>query len=167
MKYAKCHPDQKHLAHGLCAACYHKEYYAENKETIIQRIGEWGRNNKDKIASHRRTWKQNNKEKVRTDKREAARANPLASRKRHLRKYYDITPEIYDDMLREQDGVCGICRSDNNGRVLCVDHNHETGEIRGLLCGNCNVGIGRLKDSAVLVESALRYLQKYDGEKNA
>jgi hypothetical protein len=57
--------------------------------------------------------------------------------------------------------VCAICRQPERtpGRALAVDHDHATGEVRGLLCGNCNRGIGFLGDSAELLESAAGYLR--------
>lgn len=63
-------------------------------------------------------------------------------------------------MVDEQDGQCAICSEIPSG-LLCVDHNHETGEVRALLCRPCNLGIGNLKDSADRVEKALAYLRKH------
>ncbi len=76
------------------------------------------------------------------------------------------TPEQYQELLRKQGGKCAICGTPEGhrsryGRVcrFSVDHNHQTGTVRGLLCNNCNRGLGRFKDSATLLEAALRYLQ--------
>lgn len=68
--------------------------------------------------------------------------------------------EQYAAMLAEQHGVCAICASPPSGRALAVDHNHATGKIRGLLCGNCNRGIGNLQDSIGLLYAAINYLDK-------
>ncbi len=83
---------------------------------------------------------------------------------RRLKKEYGIIPEDYDRMFLEQGGVCLICKEPPSGRVirLAVDHNHETGQVRGLLCVDCNNGIGRLGDSIELLESAIEYLSNYD-----
>lgn len=65
------------------------------------------------------------------------------------------------DMLQKQDGKCAICKSpDFAPRGPNVDHDHETGEIRGLLCMKCNVGIGMFADSTEVMESAIAYLRK-------
>ncbi len=65
-------------------------------------------------------------------------------------------------MLLEQDGKCAICKStDNLGRYMCVDHNHETGELRGLLCTNCNQALGLFKENLNNLENALSYFRKY------
>lgn len=69
-------------------------------------------------------------------------------------------------MLSEQDGKCAICRIDRSklSKAMVVDHCHETGKIRGLLCGKCNSGIGLLKDSSKLCQVAANYLKlgRYD-----
>lgn len=73
-----------------------------------------------------------------------------------LRKY-GITPEDYKRMFKEQKGLCAICKQPEravlNGRVkaLCVDHNHETGEVRRLLCLGCNVKLGWLETNLDVV----------------
>lgn len=85
-------------------------------------------------------------------------------RHRHhgLKKNYGITLEDYERMLAEQKGVCAICgttesggRSDN----FHVDHCHATGNVRGLLCVNCNRGIGHFNDDPTLLEAAAAYLR--------
>lgn len=76
-----------------------------------------------------------------------------------------ITPEKYTLMMKEQNGVCAICHSSNkSGRGLAVDHNHETKKIRGLLCSNCNLGIGYLKDDILRLEKAIEYLKRNDSK---
>jgi hypothetical protein len=60
-------------------------------------------------------------------------------------KLYGITPALYASLLEEQGGRCGICRSDKSGKKsqrFAVDHDHDTGEIRGLLCISCNSHLG-------------------------
>ena len=61
-------------------------------------------------------------------------------RERHWRRHgvVSMTVERYDQMFVNQNGVCALCKTAPNGRRLDVDHNHETGEIRGLLCNHCN-----------------------------
>jgi Recombination endonuclease VII len=84
-------------------------------------------------------------------------------RKSHLKNQYGITPEQYESMLAAQGGGCAICQEepkDSRGFRPHVDHCHETGAIRGILCGPCNKGIGSLRDSPELVRRALEYLIK-------
>ncbi len=61
-------------------------------------------------------------------------------------KRYGITVEQYDAMLRQQNGLCAICGRAPKRFRLAVDHDHETGEIRGLLCTRCNLGLGWFRD---------------------
>lgn len=64
----------------------------------------------------------------------------------YLRNRFGITLEQYDEMFENQNGVCAICGEINiDGRRLAVDHNHETGKIRGLLCTGCNTRLGILE----------------------
>lgn len=79
---------------------------------------------------------------------------------------YGITIKEYNTMLKNQNGCCQICgsstpcksRKDEN---LYVDHCHETGKVRGLLCNSCNRGLGYFKDNSNLLEKAKEYLDEY------
>ena len=83
----------------------------------------------------------------------------IAVRKRVL-KQYGLTLRDYELMLRGQRYVCAICKQPSRilGRELGIDHNHETGIVRGLLCHNCNRGLGHFKDNPELCFEAARYL---------
>lgn len=74
---------------------------------------------------------------------------------------YGLTEERYFEKIKEQGNLCAICGKKDEGRVLCVDHDHKTGQVRGLLCNNCNVGLGNLKDDIQILQSAIGYLHKY------
>lgn len=79
-------------------------------------------------------------------------------RKNNLRKY-GLTPETFDAMLQEQGGKCLICRKELvEGRDLHVDHDHDTGAVRGLLCGLCNVGLGAFRDNPEFLRAAAAYI---------
>lgn len=81
---------------------------------------------------------------------------------------YGITLDEYDAMLDSQNGHCAICPATDPGRkgrsFLYVDHCHETGEVRGLLCGNCNDGLGRFRDDPALLRGAIAYLLDGDDD---
>lgn len=67
----------------------------------------------------------------------------LKNRAFHLKNRYGMTLEQYDELLRTQDGTCAICKqSCGTGQRLAVDHDHATGDVRGLLCKKCNRFIG-------------------------
>jgi Recombination endonuclease VII len=126
-------------------------------------------------AAHRR-WADGNREHVRDTARASARKSRalepsrsrLAVRKHNLKKKYGLSPEGAQSMLDAQDGKCGICElniSFTSDRVdttaAHIDHDHDTGKLRGVLCSMCNTAIGKLKDSPVILRSALAYLAKY------
>lgn len=76
--------------------------------------------------------------------------------------------EYYDRKLAEQDGKCAMCgRRDNPGRgtqedgYFCIDHNHKTGELRGLLCTACNLVIGNAQDDPEVLKAGIAYLAAY------
>ena len=71
-----------------------------------------------------------------------------------------MDPDFYEHLLERQDGACGICGRDPDemARSLAVDHDHLTGMVRGLLCINCNSGLGQFKDSPDLLIRAAEYL---------
>ena len=78
-----------------------------------------------------------------------------------LRKHYGIGTEDYDRMLAEQNNCCKICgrHMSEFSRRLAVDHVHdEDGFIRGLLCGQCNTGIGKLQDNPEILQRAITYI---------
>ena len=77
---------------------------------------------------------------------------------------YGITLEQYNDMLQKQRGVCAICESAcPSGRSLAVDHDHNTGRVRALLCAPCNTAIGKLRDDPALIRRAADYVEKHNG----
>ena len=87
-----------------------------------------------------------------------------------LRKRYAMDIIKYDELLESQHGVCAICGSSEtktrNGKTLqlCVDHNHKTQTIRGLLCSSCNLGVGNLIDTTTKADSLIKYIQKWAGK---
>ena len=65
-------------------------------------------------------------------------------------------------MFAKQDGRCAICCREQDSKRLAVDHDHHTGQVRGLLCSDCNRGIGLLQDNALNLLAAYHYLNSYD-----
>ena len=101
-------------------------------------------------AKNRKQWQRENKEQFSTNMRD-----------NWLKTGYGITDDEYFDLLITQEGKCAICGTKDPGRgnsYFCIDHNHKTGAIRGLLCLTCNAGIGMLGDSPDRVMNAAAYL---------
>src|ERR1019366_1751148 len=99
--------------------------------------------------------------------REYTLANPDKVKNTDLMKNYGITLVQYKEMLQEQNSCCAICNKPEtrtrNGKLtmLSVDHNHTTGEVRGLLCNKCNTLIGYANEDAKILEASLKYLERY------
>lgn len=76
-----------------------------------------------------------------------------------LRKNYGINLDQYEILAEVQNHRCKICNKPEMGKALAVDHNHGTGKIRGLLCQNCNMGLGKFQDSVEFLSEAIKYLK--------
>lgn len=85
-----------------------------------------------------------------------------AKGRKNLRlKKYGIDEAQFDALYEEQNGKCAIC-SEEIAKTSChVDHDHETGHVRGLLCGPCNRGLGQFRDSEEILNNAIRYIKTF------
>jgi len=101
---------------------------------------------------HDRDWKKNGQRRLEANK----------GRKMWLKIRYGMEPSEYFDLLEKQEGKCAICKidQDEQSKAMSVDHDHATGKIRGLLCSNCNIGIGNFQDKDELLFSAYEYLKR-------
>jgi hypothetical protein len=95
---------------------------------------------------------------------------PEKRREGILKHKYGLSWSTYMNMYEKQDGRCAICKKEldpiqmgkiKSPTVVNVDHDHETGEVRGLLCGTCNSGLGHFKDSEKLMLNAINYLRSF------
>ncbi len=130
------------------------------KELEIDKFTENSKNKRHPYCSECRS-KVNYKSKIRnrsTYDKYKLRASE-ASRKCYLKKQYNLTIAQFNQMLIKQNYECAICN--DIPKILHIDHNHETGKIRELLCGKCNRGIGFLKDSPILLKKAIDYLNRH------
>jgi hypothetical protein len=154
-----CHPDRRTHAKGLCVDCYHKEWNEKNPD----RVKKWVKGlAKAKATCHPdRTvhgnglckscywtqWRKDNKEKQRGYKRKSL-----------LKNTYGMTLDEYNVLLEAQNYGCAICGNSNGNRVMFVDHDHDTSEVRGLLCTRCNCAIGLLDDDVEKMAKAIEYI---------
>ncbi len=83
---------------------------------------------------------------------------------RRLKKTYGITLKEYDEMFDSQEGNCAICGLPEITRRLSVDHDHTTGEVRSLLCTQCNLVLGTVSDNQDVLTSMIKYLQKHSAD---
>jgi hypothetical protein len=96
----------------------------------------------------RRSWRKNNSDKVRNS---------------NYKNAYGINLENYNKMFADQAGCCAICKKHQNEftKKLSVDHDHQTGNVRALLCNPCNTSLGNMNDDIELLKSAIDYLEKH------
>lgn len=120
-----------------CCKAYQRWHYQENKEKYNERSRQYYKDNKH---------------------RELGRGTRNA-RKRLL----GVTEEEFQYRLQLQEYRCGICTNEfKNSKDQCVDHNHITGKVRGILCRSCNLALGQFKDSKRILQDAVIYLERND-----
>jgi hypothetical protein len=125
-----------------CNKKYKNNYYQENREKI------------DKNSeAYRKTYYKKYFEDNLPNKEKAREAN--------LKRNYGITIACYDKMLEQQNGACDICKTKPNSKLV-VDHCHGTNKVRALLCYNCNVALGKFKESLTTLENAIEYIKKHN-----
>lgn len=147
-----------------CSKCKHNlptSEFGTHKHTR-DRLDSWCRS-----CRRKREKEPHAKSLKRASARRRRHDNPDSFRDNALRAKFGITLAQYKGMLDAQNGVCLICasppiiRDGRNGKIkdLCVDHDHKTGIIRGLLCDRCNTSIGQFKDNPTLLVRAAEYLE--------
>lgn len=137
-------------------AAYMREYYRNNRD-------KWKRTQEqqDAINDQRKKRYAEDPEFREQCKAASRKRDPEAKRDARLREQFGITSADYDEILQRQDGCCAICRLpnyDQSGRRMHVDHCHETGKVRGILCSSCNTALGKFKDNTNYLERAIEYL---------
>lgn len=154
--------------YGICKTC-NKEYYKNN----IEKIKEFYKKpcNKEYQREYQKEYRKNNVEKLKqyyynrdTEKeKQYYKDNIINTRNNFLKHKFGIDIKQYHQMYKDQDGNCLICgkpQSELKGK-LCVDHDHITGKIRGLVCADCNHGLGNFKDTPRILQKAIDYLNKH------
>ena len=132
---------------------------------------------REKMREYARVYRENNAEKVRQQKaasyqrdKEKILGNPRkveASRRYHLKQTYGITLEEYDMLMEAQQGLCAGCGTDTPGgrfKNFPVDHDHQTGMIRGLLCQTCNMVLGLANEDPDRLRDLADYLSRHMGQ---
>ena len=113
-------------------------------------------------------YNEKNREKIRERTRQWRKDNPEKMRAYKLKHRTGLTLDEYDAILEGQQGVCAICKNELPKRIkrggqvklFCVDHDHETGKVRGLLCDDCNLMLGFAKDRIETLQAAIEYLKE-------
>lgn len=136
-----------------CVSAYNRKRNAERSQE-----------GRDQLAAQGRGYYAAHREKINTRRRRNRDKDRQAGH--ILKSTYGITLEDYGAILESQGRTCAICgrTPEENGKRLAVDHDHETGEVRGLLCVVCNIGIGMFQDSPEICNLAAQYLAGYSGK---
>jgi hypothetical protein len=138
-----------------------RQRYRENAPKLRARMVAWYHRSKDspEYKERKQSYYVENREVIQDNHREWRRQNQDTDRERKWRQKYGISRDDYYFLLDNQNGVCGICHEAPNGKALCVDHDHSTGKVRGLLCNRCNRCLGLLKDDSKILRRAIDYLE--------
>lgn len=127
---------------------YRKKYLLKNRAIILKKRALYRIKNKKILRKKWLLYYRNNRDKAKSNKRKCC---------------YGITTIEFKKILKDQHDLCAICkkkmRHDFN-RV--IDHNHKNGFTRGILCRQCNCGVGFLGDRSVLIKNAFKYIKKWD-----
>jgi len=147
-----------------CRVCRNKEslaYHHAHPDRARAKVKEWDNANPGIRAARSKEWYRTHpeaKKKWRTDNPDSAKRQDRASK---LKSAYGLTIADFDRMLASQGGVCAVCSGPPNGRgAYHVDHDHDTGKIRGLLCHSCNIALGLVRDSQDHLAKLMAYLRE-------
>jgi len=99
-----------------------------------------------------------NKEKIKKNNTEYRKKNSVTVKKKDILRAHKISDDFYQNLIDNAGGKCAICNSSAN---LYIDHDHIRGEVRGMLCRECNLGLGFFKDNVESIKNAVTYLQEW------
>ena len=144
---------------------YQRKRYAtipEVREKLIEYSRNWRIKNNARAKDTYKRYNKNNQEKRRKYYEEFRRKYPDKIIYQGRMRHYGITKIQFDEILSKQNGVCAICKGSVVGKRKChIDHDHSNNKVRGILCQDCNLGIGRLKENIDIFNFAINYLIKW------
>lgn len=138
-------------SYGRCKKCQNKyslkwrDENEENKKKHSEYVKKW----KAEHPEHQREWRKRNADKV---------AN-------YELKQFGIDYDEYNRIFEKQNGACAICGRNSGKKKLHVDHDHKTGKVRALLCSNCNMSLGLVREDTNVLEKMIRYIFKHKEQK--
>lgn len=157
----------KLLVKKLCSKGLHRYEGRRCKKCAAKRTKLWRQQNLEKDRATKKAYRENNRERFKELQKdwEAAHKDERRRSRRNtwLKKEYGITVDKYDQMFEDQNGRCAICGKHRKEfkKDLAVDHNHNTGRVRQLLCQFCNTAYGFLCESEKLIMALLEYHRKW------
>ena len=137
----------------------HRQYYLEHRDKKKEYDIKYHREHRDEIAKHRKKRYEENKYKVLEQMKKWYEANKDKVLEYQRIKKYGVSHDDYVKMCQKQNYLCLICG--NKPKILHCDHDHKSKKIRGLLCQNCNRGLGMFHDDVSVLENAISYLNNH------
>lgn len=148
-------------------AAYKKAWRIKNRVEIKIKDHEYFMKNRDTILAQNRAYYANNRDRMKVvakayrDRPENKEKQKIRHRRRHIRIKYGLSPEQFDKIFDAQDRKCLICETDQFGcHGPVIDHCHNAGHIRGILCQRCNALVGMARNSPRILHNAMKYLAK-------
>jgi hypothetical protein len=130
-----------------CNAAAHRERHARNPEPARERAKKWNREHPESVAERMEAYRRSGKKAT-------------VDRASHLKRTFGIAQGDYDAMLAAQGGGCAICGRPPSAKIsLHIDHDHDDGRIRGLLCFVCNNGLGQFQENPERLRKAAAYVE--------
>lgn len=167
-KKAKCHPTEKHYCKGLCRVCYEKQLRKSNPQFAKRQ------------RENRRNWEKTSPQKAKKSRetcKERRKSDPILkardkqNKRKKLLESYGLSERGFNELLKNQNYKCGVCKKQIDIHTANIDHDHKTNKVRGLLCKACNFLVGTFENRIALLMQAGRYLYssgggtKYDTDK--
>lgn len=157
MKKAKCHPERDFYCKDLCRNCYEKQLRDSNPEYY------------ERQKENARNWSEENKERKSEVNKAYQKRKPTprhVKRQSWLKRKYNITLEIFNKILEFQGNKCCICKQPlkDGDRFLHIDHCHETGKVRGILCSQCNWFMSKIDGVKECLNNLNNYVKNQGSE---
>ncbi len=155
MSCSKCRKREAREGYKWCAHCY---------TTTKARTAAWRQANRERSRETQRAWNRRNPDRIRAALKRYQAKDPRRLRAMKVARQYGVT---FDEaVVLVSAAACGICgRAFGTGwRRQCIDHDHATGRVRGVLCRRCNATLGHLEESEALIARFSDYLRKHRPE---
>lgn len=151
-------PEQLERRAELRRQRYHTR--PEVKEKAIAASKRWDENNLERRDLNQDRWRAENREHINTRARENHK--PSVHRERNLSRKYGLSQAAWDEMFAGQGFACAVCGTEEHGGMnWATDHNHKTGEVRGILCRACNLALGMAGDNPSTLDLMAQYLRHH------
>ena len=161
-----CGSTIKHVSSYSCVDCNVKrsisKLYDDNlmaQYRTKEKRQKYNEENKEKRKSYK--LKYSEKQEIKEQRQNYYKENKNIFVDKRLKRVYNISLEDYNKLLLEQNNKCAICGTEkcSSGKRMAVDHSHISDKVRGLLCKNCNIGIGMFFDNVAFLKNAIEYLE--------